>query len=340
MKLRRSASEFSAEFLMLLTIARRVGLALVVMAVIAAPLSGFYVVRVNETGVLKRFGRITDDRVPPGLHYRLPWPIDEVITISTREIRRWQAGFGADPEQLERHARQFGMLAREESSPFLVSYCITGDKNIIHVKVIAQHRIDDPRAYLVGCKDPEKIVLRCIQSAVLTTLSQADVDSALTTGRTVLQQQILKDVQRQLATLDTGISVISTEIKNTRPPSAVARAFKDVINAREEQRTMLHDAQAYRNQMIPQGEAEASRIVNQARAYKARKVAHASGEARRFEMLAEKYVNDREITRHRLYLDAVGEILPAVEKVIVGSDDGRNIANLKFFTAGEDGGDR
>jgi len=140
--------------------------------------------------------------------------------------------------------------------------------------------------------------------------------------------------------LNTGISVISTEIKNARPPSTVAQAFKDVINAREERRTMLHDAQAYRNQLIPQGKAEASRLLNEAGAYKTKKTAHATGEAQRFVMLANEYVKDREITSQRLYLDAVAEILPAVRKVIVGSDHGRNIVNVKFFTQGENASQR
>ena len=325
---------------MLRTQGRRLVLWLLVLAAIAYPLSGIYVVSVNETGILKRFGRIVDDRVAPGLHYRFPWPVDKVITVPTKEIRRFLAGFGADPEQVTAYERVFGAAGRDNLGSFMVPYCITGDKNIIHVKVIAQYRIDDPKDYLVGSKSPEDIALRCIQSAILNTLSRADVDSALTTGRVVLQRQILEDAQRQLTVLNTGISVISTEIKNARPPSTVAQAFKDVINAREERRTMLHDAQAYRNQLIPQGKAEASRLLNEAGAYKTKKTAHATGEAQRFVMLANEYVKDREITSQRLYLDAVAEILPAVRKVIVGSDHGRNIVNVKFFTQGENASQR
>ena len=264
MKLRDPKSEFASEFLILKTVSRRLTVWLLVLAVVAYALSGICGVRVNETGVLKRFGRVVDDRVPPGLHYRFPWPVDRIVKVSTREIRRFQAGFGADPEQIGEQEREFGAFAGNPLGSFMVPYCITGDKNIIHVKVIAQYRIDDPKAYLVGFKNAESVTLRCIQSAILNTLSCADVDSALTAGKVMLQQQILKKVQEQLGELKTGISVISTEIENTRPPSSVAQAFKDVINAREERRTIVHDAQAYRNQMIPQGKAEASLILNEA----------------------------------------------------------------------------
>ncbi len=331
MRLPHWKSEFASELLVLKLIGRRLVLSCLVLAAIAYPLSGIYVVRVNETGVLKRFGRILDDRIGPGLHYRLPWPVDKVVRISTREIHRFQTGFGADPAQVAELERSYGPLNAIDLGSFVVPYCITGDKNIIHVKVIAQYRIDRPKSYLIGFKQPEDVVVRCIRSAILNALSCSDVDSALTAGRIILQQEILKDVQRQLAPLETGVSVFSTEIKNARPPTSVAKAFKDVINAREERRTMAHDAQAYRNELIPQGKAEASRILSEAEAYRTRKIAHAQGESQRFVMLAKEYTKDKETTAHRLYLDAVTEILSAVQKVVLGSDHGQDIADLKLF---------
>ncbi len=305
-----------------------------VLAAIAYLLSGIYVVRVNETGILKRFGRIVDAHVAPGLHYRLPWPVDKVVKISTGEIHRFQTGFGANPVDVTDFERRYGRVESNPIGSFLVPYCITGDKNIIHVKVIAQYRIDDPKAYLIGFKDPEGAVLQCIQSAILRAFICRDVDTALTTGRVALQQQILRSVQDQLAGLNVGISVFSTEIKNARPPSSVAEAFKDVINAREERRTMVHDAQAYRNEVIPQGKAEAARILNDAEAYKKKKIAYARGESQRFAMLADEYSKDPKTTGERLYLDAVSEILPTARKIIIGSDGGRDIAHLRFFTQG------
>ena len=307
-------TEFSSELLALRMIGRRLTLWLLAFAVMGYALSGIYVVRVNETGILKRFGRIIDDHVQPGLHYRCPWPVDKVIKVSTKEIRRLQTGFGADPEKVAEFEPSFGALYGNELSSFVVPYCITGDKNIIHMKVIAQYRIDDPRAYLVDFKDAESVALRCIQSAILNTLSCADVDSALTGGRVMLQQEILRAAQEQLSELNTGMSVFSAEIKKARPPSSVAQAFKDVINAREERRTMAHNAHAYRNQVIPQAKAEASRILNEAEAYRTRRIAHAQGETQRFTMLANEYSKCKEVTSRRLHLDAVAEILPAVQK--------------------------
>ena len=335
MKFPDPKSEFASEFLILKTVSRRLTIWLLALAVAAYALSGIYVVSVNETGILKRFGRIVNERVLPGLHYRFPWPVDKVIRVSTKEIRRFQTGFGADSEKVAEIEREFGAIERNPQGSFMVPYCITGDKNIIHIKVIAQYRIDGPKAYLVDFKNAESVALCCIQSAILSTLSCTDVDSALTTGRVMLQQDILKATQEQLAALNTGISVFSTEIKNARPPSRVAQSFKDVINAREERRTMVHDAQAYRNQVIPQGKAEASRILNEAEAYRTKKTAHAQGEGQRFIMLANEYEKDKNITSRRLYLDAVAEILPGVQKIIVGSDHGEDIVDLKFFPKGE-----
>lgn len=328
-------SEFLPEVQMLRTIARRVALWLVVLGAVGYLLSGISVIGVNETGVVKRFGRVIDDRLAPGLHYRLPWPVDRIVKVSTGEIHRLRTGFGADPEQVAEFERNYGPITGSEVGSFVVPYCLTGDKNIVHVKVIAQYRINDPRAYLVEFKDPESVALRCVQSAVLTTFSRCEVDSALTTGRLMLQQQILEQVKRQLEALNTGISVFSTEIKNVRPPSSVAQAFKDVVNAREERRTVVHNARAYRNQVIPEGKAEASRILHRAEAFKTKKVAHAQGEAERFLLFANEYMKNKQITGQRLYLDAISEILPDVDKVVVGSDHGRAITNLRFFASGK-----
>ena len=137
---------------MLRTAGRRLVLWLVVLAACAYPLSGIYVVRVNETGVLKRFGRIVNDRVAPGLHYRIPWPVDRIMRVATRDIHRFQSGFGADPQKVVDLEREYGPLDRAQLGSFIVPYCITGDKNIIHVKVIAQYRIDDRVRGLSGSR--------------------------------------------------------------------------------------------------------------------------------------------------------------------------------------------
>ncbi|GAB4335533.1 MAG: FtsH protease activity modulator HflK [Candidatus Abyssubacteria bacterium] len=329
-------SDFQSEIHMSKAILRRLVLALVLLVWIAYPLSGIYVVRVNETAVLKRFGRIIDARIAPGLHYAFPWPVDAVTKIPTGEIRRFQAGFGAEPEEVKAFEARYGRVSENPLGSFLVPYCITGDKNIIHMKVIVQYRIDDPRAYLVACQEPETVVRQCLQSAILRTFSCADVDAALTTGRVALQQRILDNLHEQLSSLTTGITVFSTEIKSARPPSDVAGAFKDVINAREEHRTMVHDANAYRNQAIPEGKAEAARLVNEAEAYKRKKIAHAEGEAQRFAMLAAEYAKDKATTSERLYLEAVSEVLPTVQKIIIDSDQGGDVTNLRFFTQGSE----
>ncbi|RJP64982.1 MAG: FtsH protease activity modulator HflK [Candidatus Abyssobacteria bacterium SURF_17] len=325
-------AEFSPEISMLTRIGRRLALCLVALLALAYLLSGIYGVGVNETGVLQRFGRIVDARIPPGLHYRVPWPMDRVVKVPTGEIHHLVAGFGADPEQVAEFERGYGPVNESGFGSFIIPYCITGDKNIIHLKLVAQYRITDPEKYVFGFKDAKSVAVRCIQSAIVRTISRSDVDSTLMTGRVILQKQILEDVQQQLSELGTGIAVFSTEMKNARPPATVAQAFKDVINAREECRTKVHDAQAHRNRIIPQGKAEASRMLNDAEAYKNRKIAHSRGESQRFEMLACEYLKDKETTGQRLYLEAASEILPVVNKVILGTNNGESIANVKFFT--------
>jgi len=128
-----------------------------------------------------------------------------------------------------------------------------------------------------------------------------------------------------------GISVISIEIKNVRPPSPVASAFKDVVNAREERATMIHDAEAYCNQIIPEAKAEAARITNEGEAFKTKRLEHARGETQRFTLLANEYAKAEEITKTRVFIDAMSEIMSKVKKYIVSGEGNNPAADLKFL---------
>lgn len=323
--------EFTSEISMVKRILKKLVLCVVVIAVLAYPLTGFYLVGTNETGVLKRFGKIVDDMIPPGLHYRFPWPIDRVIRISTREITRFQAGFGIDPSLEKEYESEHGSLYNMPFGTFAVPYCITGDKNIIHLRVVGQYKIVHPREFLCGFQDPEQFLALAVQSCIIDTVCSTDVDTVLTTGRIMLQRKIFNRVQELMETFNSGISLVSLEIKNIRPPTVVASAFKDVVNAREERGTMIHDAEAYRNQIIPEAKAEASRMLNDAFAYKTKRIEHARGEAERFKLLAVEYSKAKDLTKSRIFLKSMARILAKVNKFVVDEQGNNPVANLKFF---------
>ncbi|OGL47150.1 MAG: HflK protein [Candidatus Schekmanbacteria bacterium RBG_13_48_7] len=323
--------EFSSEISMTKKILKKLWLYGIIIAILSYPISGFYLVGTNETGVLKRFGKIIDDRVPSGLHYRFPWPIDKVIRLSTREINRFQCGFGVDPDVEKQYQAEQGSFYNIQLGTFAIPYCITGDKNILHIKIVGQYNILNPRDFMTNFVSPDQFLVFCVQSCIIDAVGNTDVDTVLTTGRVELQRKILVNVQEEMEKYGSGISVISIEIKNIRPPSPVAYAFKDVVNAREERGTMIHDAEAYRNQIIPEAKAEASKILNEAEAFKTRRTQYAQGEAERFKLFAAEYSKAKKITEDRIYIQTMADIMSRVKKFIIDEHDQNKAADLKFF---------
>ncbi len=326
-------AELSDEIRKLAGLVRKIGLVFIGLICLAYPLSGIYRVNVNETAVLKRFGKVIDARVPPGIHYRLPWPIDQVERVGTGDVRRLQCGFGADPEAEERLVKQVGQLDSIQYGTLLIAYCLTGDKNIVHAKVIVQYRIINPEEYLFEVTDSEGILTMLAQNAILKSVAPMNVEEVLTTKKLELQQNVHRRLEQMLEKIPLGLSVISVEVAKTRPPRAVAQAFRDVVNAQEERLTTIHEAEAHKNQILAEAEATASRLISEARAFRQRRIAHAQGEAQRFSLLAAKYEIDKFTLVRRVYLDAVIAILPYIRTYVVSTDEeGEDVIDLRFFS--------
>ena len=332
--------EFTTEGRMISTVLRRIFVAVVAVGILMYILSGFYLIKTSETGVLIRFGHVIHPAVSPGLHYRFPWPMDSVDILVTGEEKRFEAGFESAAEtDMDKQYEQI-LLTDDQTllyETFTVPYCITGDRNIVHLRVIVRYKISDPVKYLYGASAPVEIAMKSTNSILVDIISRMNVDTVLTTGRVLISQKAENELRRKLVELGTGISVVKVEIKSPRPPTSVADAFKDVINARQERITMEHNAEAYANRVIPEGKGQASRIVSDAGAYKKRRTSHAQGEADRFSLLAEKYSTQKHLTTDRLYLEALEEILPSIQKIVVQSDKDGDVVNLKLFSFdGED----
>ncbi|MFH1741888.1 MAG: FtsH protease activity modulator HflK [bacterium] len=296
-------------------------------ACLVYPLTGLYRVDVNETGVLKRFGKVIDSQVPPGIHYRLPWPIDQVERVGTFDVRRLLTGFGVSEEEEDAYLARFGLLESTELGTLLIPYSITSDKNIFHIKVIVKYRITDTKTYLFDVADPEAVLYSLTQDQVIKSVSRMRIDEVLTTGKVLLQQTIQSRLREALVKLPLGLSVVSVEVGNTRAPTAVKPAFLEVRSAQVESETMINEAESYRNRILPEAKGMAARTVAEAQAYRAQRIAHAEGEAARFLLLAKEYEQDKVTTKRRLYLQAVSQILPFVKTYIVGED----IADLRFL---------
>ncbi len=256
---------------------------------------GFYQVDQQERSVVLRFGKYYEI-AQPGLKWNPPL-IDEVITVNTTKVR----------------------------SASLREIMLTQDENIVEVKLSVQYTIDDPAKFVLKVRDPEKSLQHATQSALRHVVGGTDMDSVLTSGRAKIGVEVVERMQEYLNLYETGILVSKVNVDESKPPSQVQGAFDDVIKAREDEERLKNEAQAYSNGIIPEARGAAQRQTEEAAAYKAEVVANAQGEAYRFNKLLEEYSKAPEVTRERLYLDAVQEVYGNTNKVMVDVEGGNNM---------------
>jgi membrane protease subunit HflK len=261
--------------------------------------TGFYRVDDAERGVVTRFGKYQESTMP-GLRWHLPWPVERVERVNINEIVPFK--------------QQTRML--------------TADENIVVVDLVVQYRKADPVKYLFNVRDPEATLQDISESAIREVIGKNKLDFVLLEGRTEIAAQTEKLVQQTLDEYQTGMLVTKVNLQDANFPSQVETAVQDAIKAREDRERLSFEAQAYANDVVPRARGEAVRRQQDAEGYRARVVADAQGEAARFELLLAEYKKAPEVTRRRLYLEAMEEIYSSSNKVLVDSDSGNNMLYL------------
>jgi len=278
--------------------------------------SGFYIVEPDEVGVVKQFGKF--NRVTTaGPNYHIPYPVESVLTPKVTQIRRVEFGFRSVGRPLTQSFQQG--VSREVKEESLM---LTGDENIVSVQFIVQYLIKDAEHYLFNVNDPEQTLAHAGEAAMREVIGNGKIDDALTTGKQEIQVQTRELMQRILDNYQTGLSVVAVQMQNVHPPDEVIEAFKDVASAREDKSRFINEAEAYQRDILPKARGEASRIVNAGLAYKEAKVRRSEGDAARFLAVLTEYQKAKDITRERLYLEAMEAILsnPDTEKLVMSED--------------------
>ncbi|MBZ0291518.1 MAG: FtsH protease activity modulator HflK [Anaerolineae bacterium] len=302
----------------------RILLMLAILAVLGYLLTGIYVVAPGEAAVVRRFGAVVEPNVAPGLHYRLPWPIDRVDIVNVSEVRREVVGVLA-PEEDHVHP--------EPPSKLQV---LSGDTNVIDVEIIVQYQVGDPAAYLVNVEfAPYRLVRDIARQAVTIVMSQLPVDAILTTERQTLQNTIRAETQRRLDAYQSGLIVVGINLQKAFPPDEVANAFVDVSSARVDRERTINDANGYANSLLPQTRGEAQQILANAAAYRSDIIAQANGEAQAFETILAEYqtnsaIYGKDITHYRLFLETLESILPRAQIYVVNIQNGETV-NLRLL---------
>ncbi len=256
---------------------------------------GVYQVDAQERAVVLRFGKYLETG-QPGLHWNPPL-IDQVIKVNTTRVR----------------------------SANLREIMLTQDENIVEVKLSVQYTINDPAKFVLKVRDPERSLMHATQSALRHVVGGTDMDAVLTGGRAQIALDVNARLQDYLDLYETGILVSKVNVDESKPPTQVQGAFDDVIKAREDEERVKNEAQAYANGIIPEARGAAKRQLEEAAAYKAEVVANAQGEAARFNKLLAEYNNAPEVTRERLYLDAIQAVYSNTSKVMVDVESGNNM---------------
>ena len=285
--------------------------------------SGFYVVDQSEQGVELRFGKFQEVK-PAGLRWHMPYPIELVEIVNVQQVRTVEVGYRTREGGTTRDgATQLILVPRE-------ALMLTADENIIDIQFAVQYNIRDPRDLLFKVSEPaDQVVRQATESAVREIVGRSSMDFVITGGRAEIAFETRELLQNILDRYQTGITVRAVEMQNAQPPAEVKDAFDDAVRAREDEERLKNEAEAYANDIIPKARGAAARIVQESEGYKESVIATSQGEASRFLQVLEEYNLAPGVTRDRLYLEAMEEVLSRSTKLVI--DQGSNSNNVMYL---------
>lgn len=260
---------------------------------------GVYTLDQQERGVVLRFGSLQENLQMPGLRWNPPI-IDEVVVINVTRVNNI------------RHQ----------------TLMLTADENIVDITMSVQYLIANPSEYVVAVRDPRQSLESASESALRHVVGSSSMDSVLTEGREQVADEVQERLQRYIDLYRTGIQVVKVNIDDSQPPTQVASAFDDVQAAQEDNQRLVNEASAYRESVVPQARGEAQKQIEEATAYREKVISRAEGEASRFTQLLVEYQNAPDVTRNRLYLDAMESIFSNTTKILVNVEGGNNLLYL------------
>ena len=285
-------------------------LLVILLALILVSAAGtcFYTVDDKQQAVDTTFGKVTDV-TDAGVHFRLPFGIQRVQKVDVNVYQKIELGYSSD-------GRYYNVNENE-------STMITGDYNIVNVDFFVEYRISDPVQYLYSSNSPELILRNLIQSQVRNVVGSSTVDSVLTDGKENIQMQVKDLVAQILQEYDIGLTLVDGRIQDAEPPTVeVVEAFKAVETAKQQAETVVNDAKAYQNAKLPEAQAQADQQIQNAEYLKQKRINEAVEQVAMFTAMYEEYALNPEITRSRMYYEAISEILPGVKLYINTSSSG------------------
>ena len=276
-------------------------------------LTSFYTVDDKQQAVITTFGKVTDV-TDAGLHFKLPFGIQQVHKVDVNVYQKIELGYTSQEDG--------GYVVKNNESTM-----ITGDYNIVNVDFFVEYKISDPEQYLFSSNNPELILRNLIQSQVRNVVGSTSVDAVLTDGKESIQMQVKDLVAQILSEYNIGLTLVDVRIQDSEPPTTeVIEAFKAVETAKQQAETVVNDAKAYQNAKLPEAQAQADQLLQNAQYLKQKRINEAVQQVAMFEAMYAEYANNPEITKSRMYYEAISEILPGVKLYInTGDSSGMNM---------------
>jgi membrane protease subunit HflK len=294
--------------------------------VVIGVFTAYYTVEADSVAVVQRFGRI-QNVVEPGLRFKIPFGVDSVTKVAVRRQLKMEFGFGTYAGATNEN--QFS------DEPELEKTMVTGDLNAAEVEWVVQYHISDPRAYLFHVRSPGDTLRDVSESIMREVVGDRLVDEVLTFGRAEMQDDALKKLQAVVDKLNLGVHVDQVQLNRVHPPRPVQSSFDEVNKAQQERETMVNIANGEYNKVVPKAKGEAEQKISEAEGYAIQRVNEAEGDVARFKALLEQYEKAPEITRQRIYLETMAEVIPQLGPKIILDSEAKQflpLMNLQQFS--------
>jgi len=306
---------------------KAISVGIFVFLLVVSALTCFYSVGPDEVGVVRRFGKYVR-QTSPGLHFKVPFSIEKVNNVKVKYIFKEEFGFRTEKP---------GVITRYSSKSFYEeSLMLTGDLNVLVVEWVTQFKVKDPIKLLFNIRNPGR-TLRNISEAVMRQMvGDYSVNEVLTTRRVEINQAVQDKMQEILDSYDTGIQIVTVKLQDVNPADPVKPSFNEVNEAKQEKEKVINQARQAYNKVIPKARGEAEKTIRNAEGYALNRVNRAQGDASKFTQTWNAYKNSKEVTRKRLFLEAMSEVLPKAGKKFVIDSDQKSV--LPLLSLSKEGG--
>ncbi len=261
--------------------------------IIAYILSGVYIVNLDEVGIVRRFGMVVNENATPGIHYRLPAPFEQVTLVNKDNIQKIETG-------------------RQE--------LLTGDTNLVNVNMSIHYKVSNPTDYILNVSDLKTLINASATTSIRKIVGEEKIDYLLTEGKAKVEQKAQRILQSAMDKNNTGIQIVGVQLVEVSPPESVVASFQDLASARQDKVIYINEATAYKNTIIPAARADAYKQISEAVGYKEEKIKTAEGDATLFVKKQSAYATSKGVTEFRLYMEAMDQILPNVQKILLGAN--------------------